>query len=158
MNTPPGQPDHRSTKVPVTRHVARPHPPAQRPYSDHSQEQTTLTISNAASVCRLHYWPRPHRSLATLPHSNWTHLYYSRVPQMQPQCLAAFRPSLLSGWRRHRWFTFTSHHSITGIPHYRPSAPNSSELTVFLLSNYVDEWPTASSSTHFVVPLSTQPV
>ena len=65
--TPPGQPDHRSTKGPVTRHVDRPHPPAQRPYSDHSQEQTTLTISNAASVCRLHYWPRPHCSLATLP-------------------------------------------------------------------------------------------
>ena len=38
----PGQPDHRSTKGPVTRHVACPHPPAQRPYSDHSQEQTTL--------------------------------------------------------------------------------------------------------------------
>ena len=65
--TPPGQPDHRSMKGPVTRHVARPHPPAQRPNSDHSQEQTTLTISNAASVCRLHYWPRPHCSLATLP-------------------------------------------------------------------------------------------
>ena len=54
--TPPGQPDHRSTKGPVTRHVARPHPPAQRPNFDQSQEQTTLTISNAASVCRLHYW------------------------------------------------------------------------------------------------------
>ena len=72
--------------------------------------------------------------------------------------LAAFRSSLLSGWRRHRWFTFTSRHSITGVPHYRPSAPNSSELTVFLLSNDVDEWPASSSSTHIVVPLSTQPV
>ena len=62
------QPYHiMSTKGPVTHHVARPHPPAQRPNSDHSQEQTTLKISNAASVCRLHYWPRPHCSLATLP-------------------------------------------------------------------------------------------
>ena len=62
--------------------------------------------------------------------------------------LAAFRPSLLSGWRRHRWFTFTSRHSITGVPHFRPSAPNSSELTVFLLSNDVDEWPAASTWHH----------
>ena len=78
-----------STKGPVTRHAARPHPPAQRPNSDHSQEQTTLslTISNAASVCRLHYWPRPHCSLATLPRSalRTGRTCTSRAPQRQPQ-------------------------------------------------------------------------
>ena len=47
--TPPGQPDHRSTKDPVTRHVARPHPPAQHPNSDQRSQCVQITLLAAAT-------------------------------------------------------------------------------------------------------------
>ena len=43
---------------------------------------------------------------------------------------------------------------MTHIPHYRPSAPIFSWLA-FPILNYVNDWPTASTSTHIFVPLYT---
>ena len=63
---PPGQPDGRR-RVPshITWHVHNLRTiPAHRPNPDH---KTNDTRSMAASVCRLHYWPWPHCSSATLP-------------------------------------------------------------------------------------------
>ena len=46
------------------------------------------------------------------------------------------------------------HHSVTGIPHCRPSAPNFLQLTVFRVSKTVDELPAPPVSTQLAIPLS----
>ena len=67
---PPGQPDHRSMKGPVSHHVARPQSTNNpRTASEPRPEDKRHTIhgSQCYSVCRFYYRPRPHCSSAKLP-------------------------------------------------------------------------------------------
>ena len=164
---PSSQPDM-PTRVPVSQHV-----PSTQHQNKHSartvklrpqDERTTFGIQCAYNTRRLspRHFARNQQCLARARMSRTPTGRTHSSRRITQCCRSSKSPSLATHSGEHRRLfhgpTVAVRHSVTGIPHCRPSAPNVLQLTVFRFSKTIDEWPAASTSTQLAIPLSTQPI
>ena len=142
---PPGQPDHMPTICPVSHHI--PSTQHEQAFCPHSDAPTTERMTLGSQCADNTRWLAPRDNArkqqclarARMSHPNWT--YSSRritqyCPSSKSLALAMHSGEQLLLFHGP---TVAVHHSVTGIPHCRPSAPNFLQLTVFRVSKTIEE-------------------